>query len=168
MKICKACCNCVLLMDTYRSTTNGWVMVYILWVRISLVHHWKFSAVCNIMLHWTVFSPDSAALWHLMKYNNGLGHDCGNSSADALELPQSCTKPKNPSLPTIGLWPGCTPMWPGRPVAPCYHLMASLQAHLSTLTPSLSPPEEKISGKNRRKERQMKQFYTLITMLVSE
>ena len=25
-------------------------------------------------------------------YNNGLAQDCGNSSADALELPQSCAK----------------------------------------------------------------------------
>ena len=28
-----------------------------------------------------------------IQYNNGLVQDCGNSSADALELPQSCTKP---------------------------------------------------------------------------
>ena len=27
------------------------------------------------------------------EYNKGLMQDCGNSSADALELPQSCSKP---------------------------------------------------------------------------
>ena len=30
---------------------------------------------------------------YIMNYIDGLVHDCSNSSANALELPQSCTKP---------------------------------------------------------------------------
>ena len=36
--------------------------------------------------------------WFMFCYSDGLVQDCGNSIANALELPQSCTKPSNDHL----------------------------------------------------------------------
>ena len=81
-------------------TTWGWT----LW---GTVHSW-WNLLKPTALTWccwsTILAVHDRKVHSIVKHSSGSAHDCGNSSALALELPQSCAEPLIGFCPCITLF----------------------------------------------------------------
>ena len=72
-------------------------------VQLLLSSSWETSLQNNTIFHWLGANLESPLNMLLFKMDdiNGLVQDCSNSTANALELLQSCTKPSIECLQAI-------------------------------------------------------------------
>ena len=87
--------NNLMLLESYSATSH-----YLNWLKFTVAYMIP-GLIKLVIYHICIYTIDALypqLLWHLwaqcwLTYIDGLAQDCGNSSAAALELPQSCAKP---------------------------------------------------------------------------